>query len=96
MAEKPVRSREEERLPSTAVRHDPARCPICALPLRWVQFPGTSRAEHRCTGWERHAHIDAMKRAASACRVAGYESYADAIVADLDRLTTPTTATRAA
>lgn len=75
---------------------DLSRCPDCALPLVWLVFPGTSRGEHRCTGDERHAQLDRMKRAASACRLAGREDFADAILRDIERLSAPTSGVRAA
>ena len=67
--------------------NDQARCPDCALPLVWVSFAG--RREHVCQGSERHAHLNAMRRAVSACINAGYLAYADAIELDIERLRSP-------
>jgi hypothetical protein len=67
---------------------DVDRCPVCALPLVWVRFAG--HREHRCTGWERHAQLNAMQRAVSACIAADAFAEADAIAARIERLRTPT------
>ena len=66
---------------------DQARCPDCALPLVWVNFAG--RREHVCQGDERHAHLNAMRRAVSACIAAGYPELGERIANDIDRLSSP-------